>query len=72
MEDSPAEHLLFLSFSISSHSHSLCYSLALEGNELVIFMMRPSPSYSLYLSPPSLCFISLVNKMTLILSALPM
>lgn len=23
MEDSPAEHLLFLSFSISSHSHSL-------------------------------------------------
>lgn len=59
------------SLSVSSHSHSLYYIRALQGNELVIFMMKPSPNYSFYRSF-SLCLFSPVHKMTLILSALPM
>ncbi len=68
--DSVAHTVLSLAFYLFP-IHTLSVTASLQGNELVIFMMKPSLSYSLYLSL-ALCFISLAYKMTLILSALPM
>lgn len=59
---------LSLSFFLLPFMLSLCNCLSLQGNELVIFMMKLSLNYSLFLFR----LISLAHKMTLILSVLPM
>ena len=41
-----------LSLSLSPPIYTLSATVALRGNELLIFMMKPSPNYSLYLFPP--------------------